>query len=224
MPAVQATNAIRVTFNGSLCEGQEIWSFGVHLAAPDGSDVASDFAALDMPALYAAFTTSMIGTADQGLVTGATFDSVRASLVDSFGTQIGESKFFGPFTGVPGVDTGDYIPQHSIVVTLNTDDRSGRAARGRFYLPTGYGLPGDDGYLSSADVDSLSDSVVAFLTAVNGVAPGDLQLSTFSPTVSGSSSIIPLVNEITSVSIGNVVDTQRRRRNGLQERYSNAAL
>lgn len=224
MPAVQATNAIRVTFNGSLCEGQEIWSFGMHLAAPDGSDVSSDFDAIDLSAFYVAFNASMIGTPDQGLVTGATFDSVRAALVDQYGTTVGESKYFGPFIGTPGVDTGDYIPQHSIVVTLNTDDRTGRAARGRFYLPTGYGLPGDDGYLSSADVNSLSDSVVAFLNAINGVAPGDTQLSTFSPGVSGQILITPLVNAITSVSIGNVVDTQRRRRNGLQERYSNAPL
>lgn len=112
-------------------------------------------------------------------------------------------------------------PQNSLVVSLLTDATRGRASRGRFYPPTGtITVDSATGYID----DQVTAAVAgAALTLLNNLAnmPGvDLQ----SPRVVVASDLGQPgpVRNVTSVAVGDVMDTQRRRRRSLVETYAGA--
>lgn len=224
MPITPTTEYLKVTYGGSAWDEQEIWSIGLHLAMVDGTSVEQALADFDLAAAAAAFATTMNTAEQPTLSSGVTFNEVRVARFNIRGKQQGDSRVFFPAAPVTGNDTRPYIPQHSVVVTLLSDQLRGKTSKGRFYLPAGYGLPEDDGYLSDASVGLLKLQVSNFLNELSDVVTDtdpDLRIanvSGYTPTFEGAS------NPVVAFSIGNVVDTQRRRRNGLKERYNRGDL
>lgn len=224
MPVVTTTDVLKVTFGGTAWTDQEIWSIGMHLGMEDGSTVATAFEDLDLAALHTAFVTNLMVEGYPSLATSVLFGEVRLGLYNQYGQLVGDSRnYFGPSYG-SGLDDSSYIPQHSVVVSLLSDLPRGKTAKGRFYLPAGFGLPDADGYISNTDRANVITQVEAFLNAVSDVATSadpDLRIVNFS---AGTALVDAILNPVVSFRIGNVVDTQRRRRNGLRERYAGADL
>ncbi len=116
-------------------------------------------------------------------------------------------------TAPAGTGSGNaYPPQLARVMTIRTG-LSGRSFRGRFYLPP----PAIDENNASASIPltTRQDLVNAFATYCGDVfTASDFQLGVWSPTLAGFESA-------TSVDMGSIYDTQRRRRSTLVEaRYS----
>lgn len=113
-------------------------------------------------------------------------------------------------------------PQNTIVVSLLTDAARGRASRGRFYPPTGNFVPAvETGKISGLLTQRMADSALALINDLNNEPGVDLQ----SPRVVVASDLGspgPMRN-VTMVAVGDVIDTQRRRRNNLVEAYRNSA-
>lgn len=121
-------------------------------------------------------------------------------------------------TDVPGSHAGAVLPlQDSVVVSLRTGT-PGPRGRGRFYLPT---LPtafmGSHGRLDSSVPPTIATAAKAFLEGLVYSSPSGAGAHTRT-IVTGS----PWVNysAITQVKVGDLVDTQRRRRRQLDEAYS----
>lgn len=93
-------------------------------------------------------------------------------------------------------------PQVAIVVSLNTG-LAGRHNRGRNYLPAG-GNNVSPGRINSTCVDDVANTYSSYLTAMNSTTVGALSFNACIGTASCPS--------ITAVSVDNVFDTQRRRR------------
>lgn len=226
MPIVNTTEYLKLTFGGSAWDGQEIWSIGVHLAMVDGSSVETALADFDLNAAIGAWIGNMnvAGVPSQGAA--VKFEEVRLArfTAQNAGGQVGDSRVAFNSVNVDGLDFDPYIPQHSIVVTLNSDLLRGKTSKGRFYLPPGYGTPDGNGYIPESVIQSTADQVFGFLNDLADVASSadpDLRIVNFSPRTLDTSAIS---NAVTYFTIGNVVDTQRRRRNGLQERYTRSSL
>ena len=121
-----------------------------------------------------------------------------------------------------GGNSGNLLPlQNSIVVSHRTN-QLGRRGRGRNYWPgSTVSAVGADGLISSADAGYNAGFEAAFLEAI--ALHGDLtQPFSIRPAVIGHPWEAYAV--ITQVQCGRVVDTQRRRRNKLNEARSSVPV
>lgn len=129
-------------------------------------------------------------------------------------------------TAISGGIASAYPPQLSLVATLQSDIPRGLASKGRMYLPgvaaaiTAATGKLDVGYTNAMTLqlktlfDDINSSFDAGGTVVNASfgRKGDLGYG------------VGITAPITSVRVGDVYDTQRRRRNGFNETYSSQSL
>lgn len=119
-------------------------------------------------------------------------------------------------TPVLGTSAGaDMIPQQSQAVSLLTGLSRGRGSRGRFYPPPQGTTLGSDGRCT---VPSTQERVDAAKALVQGI-----QTALAAPVVVGSE-LANTLRAVTAIQVGRVVDTQRRRRSGLDEGYLEAPV
>lgn len=139
---------------------------------------------------------------------GCTFGSPKISLVDQATGTVISTIVSGAAYAATGLG-GALPPQCSIVATLRTGFAS-RSDTGRFYLPG----PADvnlttTGRLSTAATGDISAELVAAFEAGNGASLGT-EVIVYSRTHRSTVTVL-------SVDVGDVIDTQRRRRDKLIE-------
>lgn len=116
-------------------------------------------------------------------------------------------------TGQPGP------PQASLCVSLLTGVSRGRASRGRIYPPTGaQNYNGSTGRVTGTATSGLVASTTTLLNNLANMPGPDL----LSPRVVVASELGQPgpVRNVTRVAVGDVMDTQRRRRESLPETYT----
>lgn len=124
-------------------------------------------------------------------------------------------------TSPVGTYTPGY-PQNTAVVSLLTDLSRGPAHRGRCYPPTGQIGMTTAGHMAQGQCEYMAGSFAQLIGDLNN-QPG---LDADDPrvvVVSKLGSPGPR-KEVTSVSVGDVIDTQRRRRESMPELYWAAAI
>jgi hypothetical protein len=170
------------------------------------------------PALY----DWMVGTKQSGNV------RINALSVYPIGAPSGRSVPAAPYTtGSPvtlqykspygaGTSTG-LLPLQCSIVCSHRTAQVGRAGRGRIFLPPTGTSTTSNGLIGATACQDIADAHAAFLEAC--VPPGGLSDLELRPIVTGGNWTKYAV--INAVEVGNVVDTQRRRRKSIQEtRYS----
>lgn len=205
---------ILFTATGAL-PGGEVWSCGLRTIS--GSAVGVDQATLEVYALAAANGWVTYLNSEPGYATGTNCTSVTARLITFAGLT--EAQGSAAPTVAPGSGNPAKMPnQNAVVVSLITG-RAGRTGKGRVYVPLlAAGLQGD-GRRSEADSQATAAGFAAFLTQLNVEIAGSLlDMGVQSQKASPSGS------KVTSVRVGRVIDTQRRRRDSLVEAYTTAAV
>lgn len=176
----------------------EIWQITMHttgdVSLADAQSAWSDATgALWTSALDALVSTDVVMT-----------EVSTASISEETDTQL--SRLIDDVTR-PGVSEDETLPpQVALVVSLRTAMAT-RAGRGRFYLPPLAVSTVADGRLSSTAQGTVSSAVEAFLTSLGGAS--------LTPVVRGRSTHTS--TPITRYDVGDVFDTQRRRRDKLIE-------
>jgi len=123
-----------------------------------------------------------------------------------------------------GVGT-QFVPlQLSVVVSLTTTGRV-KPKYGRFYLPPVGLLPGSNGKLDDANTGHIADAAHDFLDrtqdAVQAVLSNLWALSIVTTKRNGLGALA--WHYVDEYRVGHVIDTQRRRRNALDESYLSRA-
>ena len=204
--------------------GAEEWSTGFFLGeenedAPDPTQQTADD-------ILAAFTT-FFTHADTRIASTYKLTQCKVAKLDDNGQTISGKVFYANPSGtVSGAVNGVVIPpQLALVVTLRSDRPRGKASKGRMYLP---GItPNFDtgtGKIQASHITGIADNLKIFFDALVGDAdiPGELILAAKS---SGPLEIIPAQNDyVETIRVGDVMDTQRRRRNQLVETYTARTL
>lgn len=209
-------------FGGAAASGQEEWSCGVRLAfnvvpAPSEQlDLANDALALMVEQ-----ASSYVASGSSGFNSLCTLNYVKLNPI-----QATTGKYRFPNSPVEQLleapyPTGQVAPgplQVAYVVTLRaTDYRRGPAAFGRWYVPTGAPTTTSTGVINAATAQQWADRAGTFLEAIQYISsdPGlVLRAQLFGDGVGG-----PRQSDIRSVEVGNVYDTQRRRRESIEETY-----
>lgn len=184
--------------------GAEVFNFGIHAtSSASTAAVADDWAAALTEAWSGAGTPAgaletyygaevILQTATAGALSITTGQQLARADVD---------------LSLPGVSASDNLPpQCAVVVSLRTEVAN-RSGRGRFYLPAPAFNACVAGLIGSAAQQDFVDAITRLFAG--------LDASAITPVLFSRSTFIQTT--ITDFNIGNVFDTQRRRRNGLQE-------
>jgi hypothetical protein len=183
----------------------ESWSFTLHA---EGSLSTADAATAFGDALTAAWAGGMDD------VTTADVDCTSASVAALDPATDGQLTRVEVVLALTGVATGEMLPfQCATVISLLTDSAT-RHGRGRFYLPPLAVSTVDGGLISAAAITSLDTAWTAFFDSLN--------TDGLNPVVRNRTGHIS--TPVTSARVGNVFDTQRRRRNKLVEVYTAIAV
>lgn len=178
----------------------EVFSFTMHA---DGNLSTADAAQEFADALTAAWGAGMasLTTADVDVTAAA-----AASIDPATEGQITRAEVVLALTGT---DVGEMLPfQCATVVSLLTASAT-RSGRGRFYLPPLAASVLDGGRISAASLATLDTAWTAFFDSLN----------TSGLTVVVRNRASHISTGVTSARVGDVIDTQRRRRNKLTETY-----
>jgi hypothetical protein len=176
----------------------ETFSFTMHA---EGSLSTGDAATAFADALTAAWAAGMDDS------TTADVDLTLASAATIDPATDGQITRVEVVLALTGVDAGEMLPfQCATVVSLLTASAT-RHGRGRFYLPPLAVSVLDTGRISAAALAVLDTAWTAFFDSLNtdGVTPVVRNRTGHVSTT------------VTSARIGDVIDTQRRRRNKLTE-------
>jgi hypothetical protein len=213
------------TLIGDMFGGNEIWTTGFALAQSNGGDEGDAPTDAEAQAIADAFAAIWTPTAN-GFSNNFRLLGCKVSHVSTDGTSDPSLTryYYRPTPAVGGYATNANPAQITIAATLQTVKARGRGSKGRMYLP-GVGFPvGGDGKLTTAQSTTLANQMKIFLDGVNAspVIPGFVHV--MSAEVPGVPYKAPEQNRVSAVRVGNVYDTQRRRRNKLVEQYINANL
>lgn len=221
---VYAHRVNRVTLSGTMFSGAEEWSTGFFLGqegadAADGSDLGAT-AILDAWRTYFENATSYFSSAY--LTTQCKIAAINADGT----TDLANVYYAYPATELNGSVSAIVLPpQCSLVVTLLSDRPRGKASKGRMYMPGLALQPAiGTGKLGSVQVGQIADNTKTFFDALAGSfdVPDQLILA------AKGTGVLPALTAqndvVETIRVGDVVDTQRRRRNGLAESYTSRVL
>lgn len=203
---------------GTTFNGADIFSFSMRIIPPIGGETV-DQAQVDS---LATATSTMFANANLAVCQWNKMTAIKLAPIAADGHYPpGEDAFehvYAPaIVGGATVSTIIWPPQCSYSVGLQTAASRGRGHIGRFYLPslsfnvnTATGKVGD----LSASVGAVLRTWINAINATSGIGT----VGVLSSLGSGASRVV------TGVRLGQVVDTQRRRRNAIGESYTSVAL
>ena len=207
---------------GGVVAGQDVWTNGISLAeySVGGDGAITAFADLE-PVDFKTAIDAAFGGAN-GICDFLTLTWIKLALIGTDGLYLEEAKIYDYPTPLQGTSNFIMSPQDTVVVSLLTDTPRGLANRGRIYLPSGFAQPGaGTGVIGSTGVNTVLTKFHTFFDAVNTVG----QTSTPPVFVSvASATRTGAIHIVQSIEVGNIVDTQRRRRNRLSESYTSQDL
>lgn len=215
---VYAREHILVTWGGHS-GGGDIWQCGWRFGTGSGGTISWPTSGFLLGPMYAALVTAFEGSLISG---GAALEWVKVAHIKNDGNYARDPQDYLGAQTFGNISTLASGPQDSMCVSLWSGSSIGKGNHGRFYLPW-----------SGANVDRLTGRYVLSLivpilshwrTAIHAVQD---QLNNDM----GAGDPVHLVimgsttdKRVSQIKIGDVMDTQRRRRNALTETYQSIAL
>ena len=213
---------IKVTFGGTLADGNDIWSCGFHVGNFGTGTPAETLSFFETnKAALATSISDFYNDERSRTPRGAEMEWVKFALIGTDGKYMDEPILVEEFSqgglGLP------YVPQVSCVISMVTSKFRDPGKYSRFYLPT-VAPSGITGYkMTSSEttgvLNSAKDFIQDFDSILNTAGPGQtLGISAISKSGSGAQYVI------SKVRVGEVLDTQRRRRNSIPENMQEVSL
>lgn len=218
----------RLTFGGDLFN-TETWSCSINLAlftSVPWSDATMIAHTDEQLADVAADVKAYFLDPKSHVNAGCHLNFVKYNAINTDGRYLDKSNtreetWNHQRVAAPG-SAGTAPAQQAVAISLRTNVKRGPGSHGRFFMPLGaVPIDGTFGTMSAPTVPDLRDSAVIFLTALNNWPGLDLdrpEVAVVSGLGSGHQT------KVTSLAIGNVVDTQRRRRKSIPETYTAVAV
>lgn len=207
----------KVTLSGTCFGGQEIWSTGFHL----GWETQDAFMPTEQSVADVGLAWETFFEKTDSYVSGYyDFTECKIAMLNNDGkTMPDTAQYWNPPTQVKGgAGNSAQPPQIALVATLANSLPRGLATKGRMFLPGISPAVNATGHLDSFWCDSIAVNLKTFFDTVYNDAdlPGNPVLASVGR---GPLNMDGAIRNISQIRIGNVYDTQRRRRNALQEAY-----
>lgn len=220
---VYAHKVTRVTLSGTMFGGTEEWSTGFFLGQ-EGSD-AADLNQLGLDVIRNAWTTFFTAAGSQ-VNSAYRFTQAKSATIGVDGKTIEGTVQYSYPTGTisGGVATNTHPPQCALVVTLLSDRPRGKASKGRMYLPGFSGNITSSGKADATQIGTVATNLKTFFDALVGNFDITDQLILAAKGTGALPALTAQNDYVETIRVGDVVDTQRRRRNGLAEVYTSRTL
>lgn len=210
---------LRLSFGGSLAGGNEIWSCNLHLITIGTVVSPETWLLLASDALPAVGDILEAYVANPAVLVpnDVKLDWVKLALIGTDGKYMAEA--YEQQLDGQGSQAESYLPQASLVNTMVSSKWKDPGRYNRFYLPITINAFPEGAYsltefAQTAYLTELKEFIEDINTAFEDIDPGyDTRVGVVSNTASGSQ------DSVYSVRLGRIVDTQRRRRNALNEAY-----
>lgn len=209
-----------VTWGGKIGAGsssEDVWQCGLHLglastAQPDMPNLAG------LESLYDEVIAPYHADNDIKVSAGAVLQWAKAVVLTETGSYAGEPLVANGSDVGGGVSSPYGAPQLSLAITLQSGQSLGKGNYGRYYLPW-FAEPAaiTNGRLPVAARDAVCVRSAEFLESFDAWGTGSAggaQVMIFGKTGAGTKKVPVLLK------VGDVIDTQRRRRNRIQEAYT----
>ena len=212
---------IKFTFGGALAGNNEIWTCGFHIGKANSDVGTGQFLALeDDLAALGALVKAYVQDGDMRIPTGASVQWIKLALIGKDGKYVrAPLEYILPSQG-NGQNTSGYVPQASTVVTLVSAKFKDPGKYNRFYLPAA-APTGNGAYrLTAAQIAAMSARSAQFLGDVHEV----IYLEADTLTIKAVSQNVSQYYDVVYTRVGDVLDTQPRRRNKIAENYSDTQI
>lgn len=207
-----------LTVLGTTFNGADIFSFSLRIIPDIGSEQVTQ-AQVDAlaPSAQAMFSNANLAICSWNKMTGLKLAPIGVDGNYPPGEDAVEHVFAPSIAGGAVVNTIIWPPQCSYSVGLQTAADRGPGHIGRFYLPSmAFNVNTATGKVGDL-VASVGATIRTWINAINLVADVGT-VGVIGKVGSGSSRVV------TGIRCGQVVDTQRRRRNAIDETYTSVAL
>jgi hypothetical protein len=223
---------IKMTLNGSLANGQDIFNCGINLAVNnDTPDTEADLLNERLFKAYVENRGEAIKTStkefwtniDMDIPAGVKLEYIKFSLVGRDGKVSTEPAVIDLGSIAGSLSTAAYVPQISSVITLQSNKWRDPGKYNRFYLPVA--APNGNGQWKISDTQAKAETTAKYLKTLKAtVTDMDITNTIVPAAVSSSDKIKGNFLPITTVKVGDLYDTQRRRRNAINEQYLSAPV
>lgn len=218
---------IRLTFGGQLADGQDEWNCGINLAIlndapvpilPVNAEAAYDAYIEDFQDDMVGLVSAFFGNTIMEIPRGVTLTYAKVALIGTDGKYIKEPHLW-EIEPVQGPANRGYVPQVSMVVSLQTSKFRDPGKWSRFYLPAA--VPNQSGAWKVTGTKQKAEAAAAFIKSLETTVTTIWNTVIITPSaVTSSPKFEGKFRPIRFVKVGNVFDTQRRRRNKIMESYS----
>lgn len=202
-----------LTWSGPAYGTLEEWSTSLRIAPSIPPDLAQ------LAAAKTAFTSLATATG-VGMSGAVRLDTVKWAPQDADG-RYGGGDAIELVSAAEAIGTQATMPaQISTVVSLRTGRSRGIGSNGRMYLPAMPEASPNTGKMTVQAQSQVQQAAAAFIGAINAIGIGDVVVASRGRTQNGVVVSPGLFEPVTGVRVGRVYDTQRRRRAGLSEDYT----
>lgn len=217
-----ADKVIHVTMSGNMLGGAEEWATGFYIGLSQGAPEPPSQQFVDgIRDLWETWFETP-GHVHQSY----TFTQVKAARLNIGGLYDGSGVVTSnPATTVQGAYLGQMMPpQIALVATLVAGSGKGLAGKGRMYLPGVSGGIDATGHLAQSFAQQMATNLATFFNGVNGLVSNPGVVINASKGQKNFAGLGARNVPVNGIRVGNVYDTQRRRRNALAETYSTAVV
>lgn len=214
------------SFGGTLLNGAEIWTNNIRFVGTGTPDEEYDEQAIAerlttaLAVRFAAPAPTRLGYSQSVRLRWGKFNAIGPD--GKYASSTETARYDLPDTGVTGATVAaSFHPQLALAISWGTRRQRGRASKGRIYVPMPTVQPDSSATIDAGLRQSLADAWAACIDNLNDEAQGALQQRPIAAVVSG---VDASWEPISTVRVGSIIDTQRRRRNALTEVYSSAAV
>jgi len=218
-----AHKVVRCTLFGSMYSGAEIWSTGFYLGSvdADAQNPTEEFADAVLSAWEDFFTATNTSISFNWKTHG-----VKLALLNTNETTDTANVIQKTYaTAIAGQNGGSgFPPQVSLVASLLAGLGTQPGDKGRMFIPGIASGLDTTGHATTGYNATIANNLKTFFDEIDASfdAPGTLiNASHPAPVIGGPS---PVNKSVTLIRVGNVYDTQRKRRNALAESYASATL
>lgn len=213
---------------GGLIDNQDIWTNSVMAKAvaldADGTAISDD----DFAKRLFDIVKDVYNKGDHAMCQFNTIQWAKVAFINADGKYSRDAGvYIEPGNGTPGHSgANNRTPTDTLVVSLVTDKKRGRAHRGRIYPPA-FALNTTQAGLADPNLlDEYAQNFADMISRFNSLHNGPIYTPSLPGSVDGLSVVVAskigagATEVVTSVEVGTVFDTQRRRRNRIPEVYT----
>lgn len=212
---------IKVTFGGKIYGNAEIWSNGINF----GKNLANTgMTEAQLKGAAQAISGDIITWFKSGganISSSSTLEWVKVALIGTDGKYVYDSDLFDIEAAAFGQSTSKPAPQLTTVITMETSRRRVPGRFARIYPPMNVPAQLTNGRITAVQTNGMRDVFVTLLNEMND------QLSILVGTPVRAIVASEKTTEhfqVLTVKVGDVVDTQRSRRNAFLEAYTESGV